>query len=181
MSHRATTSFHWLRTGEQAFARMLAAIEAAKQSVRLETYIFGAGKIGFRFREALTAAAQKGLRVQVLIDALGSYSLSTDFGRPIIDAGGEFRWFNPINVFRLEYRNHRKALVCDEHVAFIGGFNIASEYEGDGVTQGWCDLGMEISGPLAKELARSFDTSFARADFRHHPFHQLRRARARRS
>ena len=160
---------------------MLAAIDGAKASVRLETYIYNEGSVGLRFREGLVAAARRGARVQVLVDALGSRHLPADFGKPIVEAGGEFRWFNPLNLFRLEFRDHRKILVCDEVVAFIGGFNISSEYEGDGITQGWRDLGIEIRGPLAKELAAAFDGSFDRADFPHHPFHRLRRARARKT
>jgi cardiolipin synthase len=181
MPSRSATTFRWLRTGEEAFSRMLVAIEKAKVSIRLETYIYNEGPIGLRFRDALVAAAKRGLHVQVLVDALGSRYLPAEFGKPIMDAGGEFRWFNPLNLFRLAFRDHRKILVCDEQVAFIGGFNISPEYEGDGVSHGWRDLGIEIQGPLAKELASAFDGSFARADFLHHPFHRLRRSRARKT
>src|SRR5688572_17451339 len=124
MPSRSTTTFRWLRTGEEAFSRMLGAIERAKASVRLETYIYNEGSVGLRFRETLVAAAKRGLRVQVLVDALGSRYLPANFGKPVIDAGGEFRWFNPLNLFRLEFRDHRKILVCDDEVAFIGGYNI---------------------------------------------------------
>jgi len=63
------------------------------------------------------------------------------------------RWFNPLTLRRFNIRNHRKLLICDQQVAFIGGFNIAPEWEGDGVTRGWRDLGLQINGPLAPELA----------------------------
>jgi cardiolipin synthase len=56
-------------------------------------------------------------------------------------------------------------LVCDDRIAIVGGFNVAPEYEGDGVTRGWCDLGISLSGPLVKELEASFQEMFARADF----------------
>jgi cardiolipin synthase len=58
-------------------------------------------------------------------------------------------------------------LVCDGRIAFVGGFNVAPEYEGDGETRGWCDLGLSVTGELVAELAAAFDTMFARADFRH--------------
>jgi len=149
---------------------MLAAIECARQSVRLQTYIFVQSELGTVFRTALARACQRGTRVQVLIDALGSLELSAGFWAPLTAAGGEFRWFNPLRLERLAYRDHRKVLVCDDEEAFVGGFNIAPEYQGDGVRRGWRDVGLRVSGPLARALAQSFDGQFERADFRHRRF-----------
>ena len=78
-------------------------------------------------------------------------------------------------------RNHRKLLVCDERVAFVGGFNISPEYEGDGVNDGWCDVGLKIEGPLAAQLASSFDEMFARAEFRHRHFMRWRKSSAKKT
>jgi cardiolipin synthase len=89
------------------------------------------------------------------------------------------RWFNPLSLNRLGFRNHRKLLVCDESVAFIGGFNIAPEYEGDGVHSGWRDLGLKIEGPLVRQLSQSFEEMFARAGFRHKRFARLLKSPAR--
>lgn len=158
---------------------MLTTIETARRSVQLEVYIYAGGELGQRFRTALIQAAQRGVRVQVLIDALGSFGLPNDFWKPLHAAGGEVRWFNPIALHRLGIRNHRKLLVCDGSVAFVGGFNIAPEYDGDGVTCGWCDLGLKIEGSLVPQLARSFDEMFARAGFRHKRFARLLRSPAR--
>ena len=166
---------NWLCTGQEIFAALVKAIDAARQSVCLETYIYSPGPLAERFREALVQAGRRGVRVRVLIDALGSYSLPSDFWRPLVAAGGEVRRFNPLSLNRLGIRNHRKLLVCDGEVAFVGGFNIASEYEGDGVTSGWCDIGLRIEGNLATELAASFEEMFARADFQHKRFVRLRR------
>ena len=174
-----STSFQWLRSGNEAFPAMLAAIEAARQSIRLEMYIFSAQPPGDGFRDGLVRAVQRGVYVQVLLDAVGSFSLPSSFWKPFLDAGGKLRWFNPLKLGRISYRDHRKILVCDEQTAFIGGFNIAPEYAGDGVTRGWCDLGMWVEGPLAAELAESFDQMFARASFDHKPLQRLRRATAR--
>lgn len=171
-----TTNWHWLRAGDQAFPEMLAAIDAATVSVGLEVYIFSAGKLGERFREALVRACGRGVKVRVLIDGLGSMGLHAAFWHPLRQAGGEVRIFNPLALHRLGIRNHRKLLVCDDQVCFVGGFNISSEYEGDGVTRGWCDLGLRIHGPLVRELARSFDDMFARADFLHKRFTRFRKA-----
>ena len=167
--------YRWLRTVDESMEAMLEAICRAASSVRLEMYIYAASRIGERFREALVQAAQRGVRVRVMIDSWGSLTLTDKFWEPLRGAGGEVRWFNPLSLGRGGIRDHRKLLVCDEAVAFVGGFNISEEYEGDGVTRGWYDLGLQVQGPLAHELARSFDRLFALADFKHRRFARFRR------
>jgi cardiolipin synthase A/B len=171
----------WFCSGREVFVAMLAAIEGARESVCLETYIYAADAVGERFREALVRARQRGVRVRVLVDAFGSISLPGTFWAGLRAAGGEVRLFNPLALDRLGIRNHRKLLVCDEGVAFIGGFNISSEFDGDGVTRGWFDVGLRLHGPLAAQLAATFEGMFARADFRHKRFIRLRRSTARRT
>ena len=154
---------------------MLAAIDAARESVRLETYIFTDDKLGRKFLAALIRAARRGARVLVLVDAIGSWLLPANFFETLTAAGGEARRFNPIHLWRFSVRNHRKLLVCDNTMAFVGGFNVGCEYDGDGITCGWCDTGMRISQPaLAEELAASFDALFALADFKRRPWQRLR-------
>jgi cardiolipin synthase len=118
------------------------------------------------------------VRVQLLVDAVGSFVLPATYWKPLVDAGGHWQWFNPINLGRITYRNHRKSLVCDETRAFVGGYNIAPEYTGDGVQSGWRDLGIEIRGSLAAELAEAFDQLFVRADFEHKSMQRFRRGDA---
>ncbi|MEY2410079.1 MAG: cardiolipin synthase [Verrucomicrobiota bacterium] len=158
---------------------MLAAIDAARVSVRLEMYIYTASPVADRFRDALVRAARRGARVRVLLDAVGSFVLPESYWDDFKEAGGEFRWFNPISFGRFLYRNHRKILVCDDEHAFVGGLNIAPEYEGDGVTSGWRDLGMAAKGSLARELADAVDASFRRAAGPHHRLQRLRKSTAR--
>lgn len=180
-SAAANVTCNWLCTGDEIFPAMQAAIDEAKTEVCLETYTFSPGSPGERFRDVLIQARQRGLRVRVLIDGLGSYALPANFFEPLRAAGAEVRVFNPLKLNRLSIRNHRKLLVCDDHIAFVGGFNIAPEYEGDGVKCGWCDVGLKITGPLAAQLASSFDEMFARADFRHKRFMRFRRFDAKKS
>ena len=168
----------WFCAGSAIFPGMLAAIDSAQVSVCLEMYIFTSGALGESFREAMVRARKRGARVRVLIDAVGSLGLPWSFWNPLRDAGGEVRLFNPISLNRLGIRNHRKLLVCDEQVAFIGGFNIAPQYEGDGITRGWCDIGLRVRGAIAVELAASFEEMFARADFKHKRFSLLRKSSA---
>lgn len=168
--------YNWLHTGAEAINEMLAAIGNASKSVRLEMYIFHTGPTADEFRDALVKACQRGAQVQVLIDAVGSAYLPDSFWQPLRAVGGRFRWFNPLSLHRVFIRDHRKVLVCDEELAFIGGFNIATEYRGDGLTKGWCDLGLKVRGVLAAELAAAFDDMFACADFKHQPFTRLRKS-----
>ncbi len=173
--------FRWLRTGDDAFAAMLADIAAARRTVQFETYTLAYSPVGERFLAALTEAARRGVQVRVLVDAFGSFNLPDSFWDPLRRAGGDCRWFNPLTLRRLTFRDHRKLLVCDDAVAFVGGFNIAAEYEGDGVVRGWRDVGLRLTGPLVGSLAASFDELFERHDFEHPPFTRLRPATTRRS
>jgi cardiolipin synthase len=175
------TNCNWLCTGLEVFPAMLAAIEAAQRSICLETYIYAPDSLGERFRDALIGARERGARVQVLYDALGSMSLPGSFWDPLRKAGGEVRQFNPLVLNRFGVRDHRKVLVCDERVAFIGGFNVAMEYDGDGVTTGWRDLGLKIEGTLAGELKHAFEEMFERADFVHTGLKRLRNYRAKKT
>jgi cardiolipin synthase len=168
--------YKWMHSGAEVLDQMLEAIGQATRSVRLEMYIFHASPIADSFREALVEACKRGVQVKVLLDAFGSAYLSNSFWDPFRAAGGEFRWFNPLNLHHVFIRDHRKMLVCDEEVAFIGGLNIAKEYHGDGVEAGWRDLGLKLRGPLVEELAAAFDDMFRCADFKHRPFTRLRKS-----
>jgi cardiolipin synthase len=170
------TDFHWLETGGQALTEMLAAVTAAQRSVRLEMYMFDSSPVADSFRDALVGACRRGAKVQVLIDAFGSMSLPDGHWEEFRLAGGQIRRFSPSGFKRFGIRDHRKILVCDDELAFVGGANIAAAYHGDGVATGWRDLGLRIRGPLARELAAASDEMFARANLRHNPFSRLRKS-----
>jgi cardiolipin synthase len=176
-----SSSPQWFTSGDAVFPAMLAAIGSAMERVSLEVYIFADCRLGEYFRTALIEAAQRGVQVRVLIDAVGSLELPDYFWHPLQAAGGQVRVFNPITVGRIGIRNHRKLLACDGRVAFIGGFNVAHEYEGDGVTRGWCDVGLRVNGALAAQLEASFDRIFPLADMRHKPFIRLRKTSAKKA
>jgi cardiolipin synthase len=171
-------SSQWLRAGDEIFPAMLAAIDAARRSVCLEIYTFEDSPLGREFAGALVGACERGARVRVLVDAIGSVLLSNNFWDELRAVGGEVRVFNPVGLRRVTIRNHRKLLVCDEKAAFVGGFNISPDYEGDGVNDGWCDVGLKIGGSLAAELASSFGEMFERAEFLHKRFMRWRKSRA---
>jgi len=169
--------FEWLETGTQAVGQMLSSIEAARKSVRMEMYIFHESDTAQKFRQALMDAAQRKVHVRVMIDAFGSMALPENYWDTLRAAGGDVRRFNPLKLNRMGFRDHRKMVVCDEHIAFVGGFNVGHEYEGDGVNCGWCDVGIRLEGKLAHALSTAFDELFAHAEFRYRPFYKLRRSR----
>jgi cardiolipin synthase len=160
---------------------MLAAIASVRERIRFESYIFAADGLGEQFRDALAEAARRGVKVNVLLDAFGSQSVPTNFWAPLAAAGGEARYFNPVLLKRFGFRDHRKLLVCDDHTAFVGGFNISSVYQGDGVNSGWRDLGLRLEGHFAAALDAAFDEMFARAEVQHKPFTRLRRSSSRKA
>jgi cardiolipin synthase A/B len=167
----------WFETGDEAFSKLIAALGRARESIRLETYIYAVGEPGSAIRDALIQAARRNVRVRVLIDALGSQKLPADFFAGLEAAGGIVRRFNPFSLRRLPVRNHRKLVVIDDSAAVVGGFNIAPEYLGDGVRRGWCDVGMDLTGAAAAALGDTFDEMWERADERHSALDRLRRRR----
>ena len=176
-----TASRNWLFAGREIFPALLEAINGARESIRLEMYIYEPGPLGTLFLEALVRAQQRGAKVRVLLDALGSINLPATFWDPLRSAGGQARQFNPLRLHRMAIRDHRKCLVCDGQIAFIGGFNIAQEYYGDGVTSGWCDVGLKLQGSIVSDLAAAFDEMFARSDFQHKRFMRLRKFSAKKT
>lgn len=154
---------------------MLELIAAARTSVRCETYIWAADTVGDRFRAALARAAARGVTVRVLVDGAGSSALPAGYWHELESAGGTVHVFNPLTFRHFSLRNHRKLLLVDDAVAITGGFNIARDYDGDGIADGWRDFGLELRLPAALvPLAASFDRLFANHQIRSWLRHRLR-------
>ncbi|HBL27617.1 MAG TPA: hypothetical protein DD490_12335 [Acidobacteria bacterium] len=157
--------------GEDAFAAMRAAVRAAEREILLESYIYKDDSTGRAFLEDLAGAAARGVRVQVVADALGSISTSGAFWREMALRGIESRLYHPLikKLWYHPFRDHRKILVVDRHVAFTGGMNIGEEY---GSTLGvrmppgttWRDTHLRILGPTAWEMAVVFEESWTGAE-----------------
>lgn len=152
-----------LRDGIEAFPAMLDAIRAAQHYVRLETYMFVDDAVGGLFAEALSSAAERGIEVTVLYDWLGSWKTSRAFFRAMRARGVNVRAFKPFAfraVSALIRRNHRKVLVIDGELAFVGGINIAAKWAPVGQGEGWRDDVLRIEGPAVRELERCFSVSW---------------------
>ncbi len=156
--------------GRDGLAAMLAAIEAARDHVHLETYILRSDTTGRRFLAALRARARAGVDVRVLYDALGSRGIDETALAPLREAGGDVVAFNPLSRlfprFAPRRRDHRKILIVDGTVGFTGGLNIGDEYK-RGIAGGepaWRDAHVRVEGPVVRDLAAVFLESWFRAD-----------------
>jgi cardiolipin synthase len=149
------------RDGGEAYPRMLEAIRGARQSVLLEMYLFADDATGRTFGDALAGCAEAGLDVRLLYDAVGSRTTGNAFFGELRARGVKVAEFQPLArwIAGLAFgrRNHRKLLVVDGRVAFIGGLNISSEYASvaDGGL-GWRDTLVEIEGPSVLEQQKAF-------------------------
>jgi cardiolipin synthase len=154
--------------GQPAYDSMLAAIRTARHHVHMETFIFQPDESGRRFLEAFTQKAKEGVRVRLIYDAMGSRRLRSNLLVPFRAAGGKAYPFLPVNPFRrriqVNLRNHRKILVVDGKVAFLGGLNVGDEYLGKVPRFGfWRDTHFLLQGPAVTDVQRVFaeDWDFA--------------------
>lgn len=149
-----------LRNGAEIFPSMLATIEEASTSIDFLTFVYWTGSIGTQFADALGRAADRGVRVRVLLDGVGAKPVDRDLVRRMEDRGVDVRWFrppNPLHPIQANHRTHRKILVCDERVGFTGGVGIADEWMGDGHTDGkWRDTHVRLVGPAVNGLRAAF-------------------------
>lgn len=154
-----------LRNGDEIFAAMLEAIGSATRTVDLLTFIYWTGEIGERFADALSERARAGVRVRVLLDALGAHSIDTGLVDRMSDAGCDVRWFRPVTkgvLGEVNHRTHRKVLVCDEVVGFTGGVGIADEWMGDARNEDeWRDTHFRVLGPAVLGLRGAFIDNWA--------------------
>ena len=149
-----------LRDGVEVYPAMLEAIRSARRYVRLETYMFITDAVGELFGQALAEAAERGVHVKVLYDAMGSWTSRRTFFEQLRQRGVDIRPFKPFSLSRglrhLLRRDHRKILVVDGKVAFVGGVNIAAHWAPVGQGAGWRDDVLRIEGPAVHELERRF-------------------------
>ena len=155
-----------LENGEEFFPRVFGCIAQAKHEVVLETFILFEDKVGLALHAVLLAAAQRGVQVDMTIDGFGSPDLSDHFIGTLCDAGVRVHVFDPAarlfgwrtNLLR---RMHRKIVVVDGSVAFVGGINYSADHLGDYGPEAKQDYSIEIHGPLVAEIHRFTHTVLA--------------------
>ena len=157
----ANDSVEIITDGKEMFERLCTDIENAKYTIKLCYYIVKDDFVGRRLIELLTRKAQEGVKVRLLMDALGSRSIGYTELRAFKKAGGRYAFFfKPLirhMYFRINYRNHRKLAVIDNEIGYIGGFNIAKEYLGYKKKFGyWRDTQLIIRGNALTTLNERF-------------------------
>ena len=154
-------SLDLLVDGDATFSSILEGIDAAEDYVLFQFYIVHDDEIGRQIKDHLIARANAGVRVYFLYDEVGSKDLPKAFKQELADAGVEVSAFNTRkgagNRFQINFRNHRKVVVVDGTVAWVGGHNVGDEYLGRDPKFGhWRDTHVRIEGPAALGAQLSF-------------------------
>ena len=161
-----------LRNGPATYQAMFVAIAAARDHVNMETYIFEDDEVGQRFAQLLMERQRAGVQVNLIRDGAGTFGTPPAFFQRMCDAGIRVLEFNPLNPlvlrkdWELNQRDHRKLLIVDGRVAFLGGINISSVYSGGSFGSAaprrragdlaWRDTDLQVRGPVVAEFQKLF-------------------------
>ncbi|MDQ1614915.1 MAG: cardiolipin synthase, partial [Actinomycetota bacterium] len=149
-----------LRNGDQIFPAMLDAIRSAQATVDLMTFVYWRGEIAREFAAVMSERAAAGVRVRLLIDALGGRLIENDLVEQMDRSGVQVEWFRkPLlkSPFKSNHRLHRKVCLVDGRVGFTGGVGIAEEWCGDArSSQEWRDTHLRVEGPAVDGLQSAF-------------------------
>lgn len=150
-----------LNSGKETFTYLLADISAAQSSIHLEYYILSDDGIGNQIKNILIDKAKSGIEVRVIFDDVGSWSLPKSYIRTLLESGAEvypfmevkFPWFTS----KVNYRNHRKIVVIDGKIGYVGGVNVADRYIYGSPEIGiWRDTHLKIEGDAVRSLQAIF-------------------------
>jgi cardiolipin synthase A/B len=150
-----------LTNGDETFSHIFEALKKASHHIHLEYYIVRHDEIGQQLKEILIERAKNGVHVRFLYDAVGSWKLSKKYVQELIDAGVEMVPFSPVRLpflnNKINFRNHRKIIVIDGTVGFVGGLNIGDEYLGKNRYFGfWRDTHLLVKGEAVRTLQLIF-------------------------
>jgi cardiolipin synthase len=161
-----------LQNGPNTYQAMVAAILAATDHINVETYILDDDEVGQRFADVLIERQQAGLQVNLIRDSVGTIGTPNAFFSHLTAAGISVVEFNPVNPlsaragWRLNQRDHRKLLIVDGRIAFLGGINISSVYSGGSFRRNtqnrpdgsppWRDTDLQLQGPVVADLQKLF-------------------------
>lgn len=161
-----------LQDGPATYRAMLDAIAAARDHINMETYILDDDAVGHQFAQALLDKQAQGVQVNLLRDSAGTFGTPAAFFQRLSDAGVQVLEFNPVNPlvaregWQWNQRDHRKLLIVDGRMAFLGGINISSVYSGGSFGKArkvdpdaalaWRDTDLQLQGPVVAELQKLF-------------------------
>lgn len=149
----------------EAWQTLHADLNAATSSLDIELYMLGEDSVGHAFIQALVQAVQRGVRVRLVLDAIGSMRLPLARRLELIRAGVDLRLYHPPWLrrpwSRWTHRDHRKTVLVDARIGYVLGMNMAREYFAliPGLRT-WADAGARIEGPLVAQLVEAFETSW---------------------
>lgn len=149
-----------LANGVEILPAMLSAIRSARKTITFENYLYWPGEVAQQFSEALAQQARAGVRVHVLLDYAGSHRMNPAHARLMEDAGVELKKFRPLrwyNLDRMNQRSHRRLLVVDGRLGYVGGVGIGDAWQGDAdAPDHWRDSQVEVQGPAVAQLQSAF-------------------------
>jgi cardiolipin synthase len=162
-----------LPDGPERLEALIDLIDGANESLRVLYYIWENDESGRRVRDAMIAAAERGVQVSLLVDGFGA--VAPPFFKPLVDADARFCRFVPRWGRRYLLRNHQKLALADGRKAIVGGFNISNDYFGTVEEGAWRDLGLQVEGPSVACLVDYFEAIFRWAETRDASIRRLRR------
>ncbi len=150
-----------LNTGISTFEHIFEAIKGAKNFIHVQYYIFEEGELQDRFYELFKAKVKEGVEIRLIYDSLGSHSFRGKIKKRFRQIGVQTFPMMPLRIgtfmYTLNYRNHRKIVVVDGKIGFIGGVNVSDKYVKPISKLGlWADLHLELQGPVVSSLHRIF-------------------------
>lgn len=146
-----------LQNGAQIFPRMLEVIRQAERSVTFENFVWTKGRIVEEFSAAFAECARRGVKVHFLQDAMGSNCLDSGCMKQMREAGVEVEIFRRYNLANFNHRTHRKILVVDGRIGFVGGVGISDMWDGHGnKSDHWRDTQYEVEGPVVAQMQQAF-------------------------
>ena len=158
--------------GAAKYTALLEAVAQAREHIHLEYYIYQPDRTGTALRDALVGRARAGVKVRLLLDAVGSGKANRSFLQPLVDAGGEVCWFHPMRLHWfwrrpwVNLRTHRKIVVIDGLVGFTGGINVTDDEDERLRPDAYRDLHLRLEGDVVRELQQVFveDWAYATGD-----------------
>jgi cardiolipin synthase len=156
-----------LLNGDEIFPAKLEAIRSARKTITYAQYVFEEGAPAADTAQALAERCRAGVKVHVLIDAVGSLQMPSQYRDTLTEAGCEVAFYRPITPWtfdRANYRNHRRILVVDGRVGITGGSGTSGKWSGNGKQEGqWRDTDMRVEGPVAGQLQGAFAENWLEA------------------
>lgn len=172
--------------GDLYFRRLIEDINRAKRSISIEVYIFAEDTLGHKIQEALIQARKRGVRVQIIIDGIGSHELSNNFLQKFYKIGIRVKVYNPLPFYhplygklnfskkfrilnkralRINKRNHRKIFIIDERTLYTGSFNISATHTSDHYELAWQDTGVRVTGDRVEFATLNFKKNWKLRDY----------------